>query len=145
MTLNLERRRHNRIAAVLPLRLIAVAGRVEPSPVTLLTLNISKAGVCFPAPRRIDPGEFVEVEITLTGLGPNREDVRISNVGRVVRVEAGEKHGRYYLAAAFDELSSGGERDWHKLLTVFDQQNQPPKQCKSLRELIVSSATVGQC
>src|ERR1700691_2835982 len=109
MMSNLERRRYKRITVFLPLRLIAVAGRVEPAPVPLMTLNISKAGVCFPAPRRIDPGEFIEVEVTLMGLGPDREDVHISNVGRVVRVEAAKKHGWHKLAIAFSEPPTGDE------------------------------------
>src|ERR1700722_10436817 len=121
MTSDPERRRYKRIIAVFPLRLIAVACRHEPVPLSLITLNISKGGVCFPVPRRIDPGEFIEVEVTLMGLGLNREDVRVSNVGRVVRVEAGKKHGWYRLAAAFGERPSGDEPGWHRLLAVFDE------------------------
>ena len=103
---NRERRRHPRITAFLPLRLIAVGGKVEAAPAPLLTLNISKAGVCFPIPRRIDRGEFIEVEVTLLGAGLHREDVLISSTGQVVRVEAGRKPGWYKLAAVFDEPPS---------------------------------------
>jgi len=123
MTSNPERRRYKRIIAFLPLRLIAVAGKIEPALVPLVTLNISKAGVCFPVPRRIDPGEFIEIEVTLLGLGLVREDVHISSVGRVVRIEAGKKHGWYKLAAAFGEPPPGDEPGWHKLLGAFDERS----------------------
>ena len=71
-----ERRRYPRFTAWLPLRLTAVAGKIEPATVTLLTQNISKAGVCFPAPRRIEPGQFIEVEVALPGIGPGSKDVQ---------------------------------------------------------------------
>jgi hypothetical protein len=81
MTSMPERRRYRRFMAWLPLRLTAVAGKIEPTPQPLLTLNISKAGVCFPAPRRIEPGELIEVEVTLLGVGPEAKDVHISGAG----------------------------------------------------------------
>jgi hypothetical protein len=61
MTLMPERRRYPRFAAWLPLRLTAVAGKIELSTVNWLTQNISKAGVCFPAPRRTERGQAIEV------------------------------------------------------------------------------------
>ena len=45
MTLMPERRRYPRFTSWLPLRLTAVAGKIEPSTVNWLTQNISKAGV----------------------------------------------------------------------------------------------------
>jgi hypothetical protein len=116
-----ERRRYRRFIAWLPLRLTAVAGKIEPIPLSLLTLNISKAGVCFPVPRRIEPGELIEVEVTLLGAGLGGKDVHISSAGRVVRVDAGNKSGWYKLAAAFDEPPAGDQLAWHKLAADFGE------------------------
>jgi hypothetical protein len=123
MTLMLERRRYPRFSTWLPLRLTAVGGKIEPAPLNFLTQNISKAGVCFLAPRQILPGEFIEVEVTLFGVGPTgkSKDVHISGSGRVVRVQAGIKPGWYKLAAAFSEPPTGDESDWHTLAAEFEE------------------------
>ena len=121
MTLMPERRRYPRFIAWLPIRLTAVAGKIEPAIETLLTQNISKAGVCFPAPRRIEPGQVIEVKVTLSGVGPGRKDVHISNEGYIVRTEPGNKPGWYKLAAAFDEPPSDDERGWRKLIAEFER------------------------
>jgi hypothetical protein len=99
--------------------LTAVAGETEPAPVTLLTQNISKAGVYFPAPRRIEPGQAIEVKVTLAGLGPDGKDIHISGAGYVVRSEPSTKPGWYKLAAQFDEPPGDDERGWHKLAVQF--------------------------
>jgi hypothetical protein len=124
-----ERRRYPRFIAWLPLRLTVVAGKIETAPVTLLTQNISKAGVCFPAPRRIEPGQFIEVEVTAAGIGPRGEDVHISSAGYIVRVESGNKPGWYKLAAAFGEPPAGDEPGWHKLAAEFEEP--PPSETNS--------------
>jgi hypothetical protein len=116
-----ERRRYRRFIAWLPLRLTAVAGEIEPTPLSLLTLNISKAGVCFPAPRRIEPGELIEVEVTLVGAGLGGKDVHISSAGRVVRVDEGKKSGWYKLAAKFDEPPAGDQSAWSKFAAEFGE------------------------
>jgi hypothetical protein len=71
-----------------------VEGNIEPEPVTLLTQNISKAGVCFPAPRRIEPGEFIE---------------------------SGNEPGWYKLAAALNEPPTGDGPGWHRLAAEFEK------------------------
>ena len=114
-----ERRRHPRFITWLPIRLTAVAGKIEPAPETLLTQNISKAGLCFPAPRRVEPGQAIEVEVTLAGFALDGKDIHISGAGFVVRIEPGNKPGWYKLAAAFDEPLSDDERAWHKLVARF--------------------------
>ena len=124
-----ERRRYPRFTAWLPLRLAAVASKTEPATVTLLTQNISKAGVCFPAPRRFEPGQFIEVEVTLAGIGLSGKDVHISGAGYIVRVEPGNKPGWYKLAAAFGEPPAGDERGWHKLAAEFEEP--PPSETDS--------------
>jgi hypothetical protein len=124
-----ERRLHPRFTAWLPIRLTEVAGEVESVPATLLTQNISRAGVCFPAPRRIELGELIKVEVALSGVGPGGKDVYISGTGRVVRAEAGLNQGWYKLAAMFSEPDTGGEPGRHKLAAAFDEP--PPSTSNS--------------
>ena len=92
MTSMPERRRYPRFVTWLPLRL----------------------------PRRIEPGQVIEVKVTLSGVGPGRKDVYISNEGYIVRTEPGNQPGWYKLAAAFDKPSSEDERGWHKLVAGFE-------------------------
>jgi hypothetical protein len=125
MTAMPERRRYPRFTASLPLRLTKVAGKIESAHLTLLTQNISRAGVCFPAPRRIEPGEIIEVTVTLLGSGPGGKDVQVSGAGRVVRVEPCSKPGWYKLAATFGEPPAGEEPGWHKLAAAFDEPPSP--------------------
>jgi hypothetical protein len=120
MTSMPERRRYRRFVAWLPLQLTAVADKIEPTPLSLLTLNISRAGVCFPVPRRIEPGELIAVEVTLSGVGLGGKDVHISNSGRAVRVDASKIPGWYEVAATFDEPPSGDQPAWHKLAAEFE-------------------------
>ena len=115
-----ERRRYRRFMAWLPLRLTAVGGKIEPNPLPLLTMNISKAGVYFPTPRRIEPGELIEVEVTMLGAGPEGKDVHISGAGRVVRVDASKTPGWYKLAATFDEPPAGDLPAWHKVVAKYE-------------------------
>lgn len=124
MTLVPERRRSRRFTAWLPLRVTAVGGRIEPTPLTLLTQNISKTGLCFPAPSRIEPGQLIQVEIILPGATPDRKDAHISSEGWVVRIEPGRKPGWYKLAAVFDEPGAGNKPDWHELVAQFEKR--PP-------------------
>jgi hypothetical protein len=124
-----DRRLYPRFTAWLPIRLTEVAGKVESAPATLLTQNISRAGVCFPAPRRIDLGELIKVEATLAALGPEGKDVHVSGTGRVVRVEVGIKQGWYKLAAMFGEPGTGDEPGWHNLAAAFDDA--PPSTSNS--------------
>ena len=85
----------------------------------MLTQNISKAGLCFPAPRRIEPGQAIEVEVTVAGLGTDGKDIHISGAGYVVRIEPGNKPGWYKLAAEFYEPPGDDERGWHELAARF--------------------------
>src|SRR6202047_704880 len=120
MTSMPERRRYPRFITWLPIRLTAVAGTSEPEPVTLLTQNISKAGLCFPAPRRVEPGQAIEVEVTLEGFGLDGKDIHISGAGYVVRIEPGNKPGWYKLAAEVYEPPGDDERGWHELAARFN-------------------------
>jgi PilZ domain len=123
MTSTSERRRHPRFNAWLPLRLKVVGVIAEPDPWPLLTQNLSKTGLCFPAPRRIEPGQSIEVEVTLLGAGPGGNNLYISGTGHIVRAESAKKPGWYRLAAAFDESFSGDELEWQKLIAAFDKKS----------------------
>jgi hypothetical protein len=124
MTSAQERRRYPRCTAWLPLRLKAVGGKAEDKPITLLTQNFSKTGLCFPSPRRIELGESIEVEVTLLGAGPAGEDIDISGTGRIVRAEESDRMGWFNLAAVIDEPSSPDETGWRKLAASFQE---PPE------------------
>jgi len=125
MTSTLERRRYPRCTAWLPLRLIAVGGEVEPDPATLRTQNFSKTGLCFPAPRHIEPGQSIEVEVILPAAGSDGHNIQVSGKGRIVRAESLEKPGWYKLAAVIDEPRSGDGPGWQKLAAAFDPQAPP--------------------
>jgi PilZ domain len=125
LTLASERRRYPRFTAWLPLRLTAATHKVELGDIPLLTQNVSKNGICFPSPRRIEPGEFIEVEVTLVGHGPHGKDVHVYGAGRVVRAEASQNPGWYKLAATFGESPSGDQPDWYNLVAEFEE---PPPQ-----------------
>jgi len=119
MTSTPERRRHPRFTAWLPLRLKVVGGIVEPKPAPLVTQNLSKTGLCFPSPQRIEPGQSIEVEVTLPGAGLSGSDTRILSTGYIVRAESTKEPGWYRLAAAFEESPPGNEQDWQKLIEAF--------------------------
>ena len=119
MTSMPERRRYPRFVTWLPIRLTAVAGKIEPAAVTLLTQNISKAGLCFAAPPHIEPGQAIEVEVTVAGFGPDGKVIHILGAGYVVRSEPGNKPGWYKLAAEFYEPPGDDERGWDKLVAQF--------------------------
>jgi hypothetical protein len=123
MTPTPDRRRHPRFVAWLPLRLKAVGGIVDPDPVLLLTLNLSKAGLCFHLPQRIEPGQSIEVEVTLLGAGPDGNNIFISSTGYIVRAESARRPGWYKLAATFDESPSGSELDWQKVVAAIGKKS----------------------
>jgi hypothetical protein len=96
---------------------------VEPDPASLVTQNLSKTGLCFPSPQRIEPGQSIEVEVTFVGAGLDGRNVSVSGTGYIVRVESSKTPGWYRLAAAFDESPSGDELDWQKLVARFDKKS----------------------
>ena len=123
MTLLPERRHYPRFTTWLPLRLKSVGGIVEPDPLPLVTQNLSKTGLCFPAPRRIEPGQSIEVEVTLLRAGPDSNNICVSGTGYIVRAESTKTPGWYTLAAAFDESTSDEELEWHKLIAAVDKKS----------------------
>jgi hypothetical protein len=102
----------------LPFQLRLLAGSEEYELGTLHTKNISKAGLCFLAPRGVEPGESIEVQVTLAGYGPQGGDLNVTGQGYIVRSEAGEAPGSYQLAAAFQEAGDGPLRN--QLATMFN-------------------------
>jgi hypothetical protein len=122
MTSTPERRRHPRFTALLPLRVKGVGGIIEPDPAPLVTQNLSKTGLFFPSPQRIEPGQSIEVEVTFVGAGLDGGNVSVSGTGYIVRAESSKTPGWYRLAAAFDEYPSGDELDWQKLVAQFDKK-----------------------
>jgi hypothetical protein len=123
MTSAPERRRHPRFDAWLPLHIKAVGGIIDPDPAPLLTLNLSKAGLCFHLPQRIEPGQSIEVEVTLLGAGPSGNNIFISSTGYIVRAESAKRVGWYKLAATFDQSPSGDKLDWQKLVAAIDKKS----------------------
>ena len=118
-----ERRRHPRFTAWLPLRLKVVGGIVQSDPAPLLTQNLSVAGLCFPSPQRIEPGQSIEVEVAFLGAGLGGNNISISSTGYIVRAESAKKPGWYKLAAAFEDSPSGEESEWQKFVAVLDKKS----------------------
>jgi len=102
-----ERRRSPRASLTLPLHLMQVAGRPEPSPVSLAIRNISSNGVFFFSPKRLRLGTTVEMEIGLIERPQGFGNVRINTAARVVRAETGGEcePGWHGYAASFDDIS----------------------------------------
>jgi hypothetical protein len=103
----------------MPFRLWLPAGKDDSAGATFLTKDISKSGLCFLAPRRVEPGAFIRVEVTLAGYGPGGNDIDISGAGYIVRAESSDKTGWHRLAAAFDEPPPGDEAGWNQLALAF--------------------------
>jgi hypothetical protein len=101
----LERRFHPRAALRLPLRLTQVDHKAEPVPVTLLTKNISSSGVYFLAPKRIEPGTAIELEVGLVERPLGRGGVRMRTVAHIVRTDDAVEPGWHAMAARFDDIA----------------------------------------
>lgn len=100
-----ERRRSPRAALCLPLRLTQVAGQSEPVPITLVTKNISSSGVYFLAPRWLEPGTAIEVEVGLIERPLGQGSVRMRTAAHIVRAEASDTPGWRGYAATFDDIA----------------------------------------
>lgn len=100
-----ERRRCPRASLALPLRLTRVAGMPEPMPVTLVTRNISSSGVYFLAPREIEPGTAIELEVALVERPAGFGTVQMCTAAHVVRAEECDMPGWRGYAASFDDFA----------------------------------------
>jgi hypothetical protein len=101
----LERRLHARAALNLPLRLHRVGGQIEPTPLTLLTRDISSSGVFFLAPKPIAPGTPIELEVALVDRPLGQGSVRMCTAAHVVRSEPASSPGWHAVAASFDDIA----------------------------------------
>jgi hypothetical protein len=106
-----ERRRNPRAALNLPLRLVRIADLPEALPISLVTKNISSSGVYFLAPRRIEPGTAIMLEVALVDRPLGYGSVRMCTAAHVVRAEPADMLGWHGLAASFDDFDF--ERDEH--------------------------------
>lgn len=99
-----DRRRCPRAYLCLPLQLTSIGGRPEAASVTLVTKNISSTGIYFLAPRRIEPGTAIELEVALIERPMGRGSVRLRTAAHVVRIDACEVPGWSGFAASFDDI-----------------------------------------
>lgn len=104
-----ERRNYPRASLMLPLRLTRVGSLVEPIPVTLVTRNISSSGVYFLAPRKIEPGTAIELEVALVDRPIGQGRVQMCTAAHIVRAEHTDVPGWHGYAASFDDFAF--ERD----------------------------------
>lgn len=106
-----ERRRYPRASLALPLRLTKIAGVEEPIPVTLVTRNISSSGVYFLAPREIEPGTAIELQVALVERPLGFGSVQMCTAAHIVRAEETDMPGWRAYAASFDDFAL--QRDDH--------------------------------
>ncbi|MFZ0334018.1 MAG: PilZ domain-containing protein [Candidatus Acidiferrales bacterium] len=99
-----DRRRSPRACLSLPLQLTRVQGQSEMVPVTLVTKNISSSGIYFLAPRHIEPGTAIELQVSLIERPLGRGSVRLKTAAHVVRIEACDVPGWSGFAASFDDI-----------------------------------------
>ena len=104
-----ERRRYPRASLCLPLRLTRVGEAKEPVPVTLVTRNISSSGVFFFAPREIEEGTSIELEVALIDRPLGFGRVQMCTSAHIVRTEDSDMPGWHGYAASFDDFAL--ERD----------------------------------
>lgn len=100
-----ERRAYPRASLRLPLRLRRVSGHRETAPVALLTRNISSSGVFFLAPRALEVGAAVELEVGIVDRPLGRGSVQMTTAAHIVRVEMANAPGWHGIAATFDDIS----------------------------------------
>jgi hypothetical protein len=91
------------------MRLTRVGDTTEPIPVTLVTRNISSSGVYFLAPREIEPGTAIELEVALVDRPLGYGRVQMCTAAHIVRSEDTEMPGWKGYAASFDDFAL--ERD----------------------------------
>jgi hypothetical protein len=100
-----ERRRYPRAWLSLPLRLVRVGNVAEPTPVTLVTRNISSSGIYFLAPREIEPGTAIELEVALVERPLGMGSVQMCTAAHIVRAEETDEPGWRGYAASFDDFA----------------------------------------
>ncbi len=99
-----ERRHCARAFLRLPMRLTRVEGTAMSLPVTLVTRDISASGIYFLAPRRIEPGTSIELEVALVERPMGQGTVRMSTAAHIIRADESPTPGWHGLAARFDNF-----------------------------------------
>jgi hypothetical protein len=99
-----EQREYPRATLNLPLRLRAVGGVPEGSPITLVTRDISSTGVYFLCPRLLTAGASIELEIVLVSKPLGLGNVVMATMAHVRRTEPAAMPGWYGVAASFDDV-----------------------------------------
>jgi PilZ domain len=100
-----DRRSAPRASLSLPLRLLRIGGVAEPNPVTLVTRDISASGIYFLAPRDIQPGTAVELEVVLVERPLGLGNVQMATSAHIVRCEETDMPGWRGYGARFDDFS----------------------------------------
>jgi hypothetical protein len=100
-----ERRNDPRACLALPLRLLGIGDARERMPVTLVTRNISSSGIYFLAPREIEAGTAVELEVSLMERPVGLGNVHMSTAAHIVRCEDIDAPGWRGYAASFDDFA----------------------------------------
>ena len=72
---------------------------------TLVTRNISSSGVCFLAPREIEPGTPIELEVALVDRPLGFGRVQMCTAAHIVRAEDTDTPGWRAYAASFDDFA----------------------------------------
>jgi PilZ domain len=106
-----ERRRYPRASLCLPLRLRKIGGVEQATPITLVTRNISSSGVYFLAPRQIEIGTAIELEVALIERPLGFGSVQMCTAAHIVRAEETSTPGWRAYAASFDDFAL--QRDDH--------------------------------
>ena len=99
-----EHREYPRAILNLPLRLRAVNGLREDSPITLVTRDISSTGVYFLCPKGLAAGTAIELEIVLVSKPMGRGNVVMVTMAHVRRTEPAAVPGWHGVAASFDDV-----------------------------------------
>lgn len=100
-----ERRRYPRALLCLPLQLTSMSDLTESMPVTLVTRNISSSGVYFLAPRDLQPGTAIELEVALVDRPLGQGRVQMCTAAHIVRAEETVTPGWRGYAASFDDFA----------------------------------------
>jgi hypothetical protein len=100
-----DRRAYPRASLSLPMRLTRIGDLAERTPVTLVTRNISSSGIYFLAPRDIEPGTAIELEVALVDRPLGQGRVQMCTAAHIVRAEETAMPGWRGYAATFDDFA----------------------------------------
>jgi len=100
-----DRRSYPRASLSLPMRLTRIGDLTERIPVTLVTRNISSSGIYFLAPRDMEPGTAIELEVALVDRPLGQGRVQMCTAAHIVRAEETTMPGWRGYAATFDDFA----------------------------------------